>query len=262
MVSSEFISTTLLHSIIPELIVEPIAWGTYTTDPTTHFFACRYIPFKLSPKVPASTPMLTTSVSAPSYCASESDADEKHPPPRGLPESGTTTQSTENEDGPEDSDMVIVLPPPAALIPLVAKLHQRAVSPINEFGSLQITYGGCKPVFFPRSPSWEVSFRGGIAGILALEEETQGADPEMTRLREGLLGRVIPRLLRPLETGGRVLAATLVHGDLWDGNVGVDARSGRPVAFDALPLYAHNECKSPPVLQTLVIKSKGCFPSS
>lgn len=76
-----------------------------------------------------------------------------------------------------------------------------------------------------------------------MKEETQDSDEEMRELRKGLMGRVIPRLLRSLETGGRVLVPRLVHRDLWAGNAAVDAGSGRAIIFDASPLFAHNECK-------------------
>lgn len=59
--------------------------------------------------------------------------------------------------------------------------------------------------------------------------------------------KIIPRLLRPLESEGRTLTPCIVHGDLWDGNASVDVNTGHPMIFDGTPLYAHNECKlSPP----------------
>lgn len=56
--------------------------------------------------------------------------------------------------------------------------------------------------------------------------------------------RVVPRLLRPLETGGRQIKPSLVPGHLYSGNVSIDAENGRPVLYDAACLYAHNECKA------------------
>ena len=56
--------------------------------------------------------------------------------------------------------------------------------------------------------------------------------------------KVVPRLLRPLETGGRSIRPSLIHGDLWHGNAETDAETGEPVIFDAASFYAHNECKS------------------
>lgn len=56
-----------------------------------------------------------------------------------------------------------------------------------------------------------------------------------------LYGKVRPRLLRPLETRGNTLRPCLVHGDLWDGNAAVQAKSSRLCFFDASSLWAHNE---------------------
>lgn len=136
------------------------------------------------------------------------------------------------------------LPVPKTLVPLVAKLH-RVTSPMGNFGSQRVTYGGRNPQFFPPSTSWEESFSRGLSAIFDLEDEMQGPDEKMRKLRKGVMERVIPRLLRPLEMEGRILVPRLVHGDLWAGNAAVDAGSGRAIIFDAVPLFAHNECKYP-----------------
>lgn len=31
-----------LHSVVPEFVPKPTAWGTYTTLPDTHFFLCEF----------------------------------------------------------------------------------------------------------------------------------------------------------------------------------------------------------------------------
>lgn len=68
-------------------------------------------------------------------------------------------------------------------------------------------------------------------------------DGEFEELKKEVMDKVVPRLLRPLETGGRSITPCLVHGDLWDGNASVDVDTGRPIIFDGAPLYAHNECE-------------------
>jgi protein-ribulosamine 3-kinase len=75
-------------------------------------------------------------------------------------------------------------------------------------------------------------------------EETQGSDPEIKDLLEKIIAKVIPPLLRPLETGGRRIVPRLIHGDLYSGNVSVNVGTGAPILYDATCLYAHNECKS------------------
>jgi protein-ribulosamine 3-kinase len=125
---------------------------------------------------------------------------------------------------------------------LVAELHKRGVSPDGKFGFPFKTYGGNNPQQFPISDTWEECYTKGMQGIFAAEMATHGADEEMEHLENMMVEKVIPRLLRPLETGGRSIAPRLVHGDLWDGNASVDVATGHPMIFDATPLYAHNEC--------------------
>jgi protein-ribulosamine 3-kinase len=63
-------------------------------------------------------------------------------------------------------------------------------------------------------------------------------------LSEQLLEKVIPRLLRPLETGPVTLQPCLIHGNLWYGNTAIDLDTGKPITFDASALWGHNECES------------------
>lgn len=128
---------------------------------------------------------------------------------------------------------------------LLAEMHksEKAKSPTGEFGFGKVTYGGRNPVFFPMSKTWEECFSAGLSATFDLEESTHGPDSELTELREGVMTKVIPRLLRPLETEGRSVIPTFVHGDLWDGNASVDVNTGKPMIFDATPLWAHNECE-------------------
>ena len=77
--------------------------------------------------------------------------------------------------------------------------------------------------------------------MFQLEKETQGPCPEFEELQKPFYERVIPRLLRPLETGGRTIEPALVHGDMWFGNVSTDMKTDEPLAFDACAFYAHNE---------------------
>lgn len=51
MVSSEYEGMKVLHSIVPEMVAEPIAWGAYKEEPDTYFFVCRYC--ELSDDVPS-----------------------------------------------------------------------------------------------------------------------------------------------------------------------------------------------------------------
>jgi protein-ribulosamine 3-kinase len=77
--------------------------------------------------------------------------------------------------------------------------------------------------------------------MIDLERSIQGSNPEMDALSPGILTKAIPRLLRPMETGGSKIEPVLLHGDMWHGNVGVDNESHKPIIYDAESFYGHNE---------------------
>ena len=77
--------------------------------------------------------------------------------------------------------------------------------------------------------------------MLELEEEAQGPSADLQALYVPFYEKVIPRLLRPLETGGRHIEPCLVHGDLWYGNASTDLGTDLPIVFDACCFYAHDE---------------------
>lgn len=54
-----------------------------------------------------------------------------------------------------------------------------------------------------------------------LNLERVGPCQEFQNLIPGLLQKLIPRLLRPLETGRNSITSALVHGNLWFRNTAV-----------------------------------------
>ena len=66
----------------------------------------------------------------------------------------------------------------------------------------------------------------------------------MQELCQAFLDKVIPRLLRPLESGGRQIQPHLIHGDIWADNASWNIDTNMQVVYDAAALYAYNECKS------------------
>jgi fructosamine-3-kinase len=68
----------------------------------------------------------------------------------------------------------------------------------------------------------------------------------MDSLASQIISKVIPRLLRPLESHGNKIKPVLLHGDLWHGNVSVDNESGKPVLYDAGCFFGHNEYDAGP----------------
>lgn len=124
----------------------------------------------------------------------------------------------------------------------LAELHKHNV--YGKYGFSVSTYQGTIPQETAWTDTWEEFFSNSMKRILAVEEKSQGEDPDLKRLSDALIHLVIPRLLRPLETGGRKIVPRLVHGDIWDGNTSTDVATGLPVIFDATCIYAHNESKS------------------
>lgn len=125
---------------------------------------------------------------------------------------------------------------------LVAELHRKGAKPGGQFGFPYEVYGGRLPQFFPLTDTWEETFTRGLQRSFDAEEKTHGYDEDMATLRKGIIEKVIPRLIRPLETGPNRIVPTLVHGDMWDGNCSVDVNTNQPVVFDSTALWAHNEC--------------------
>jgi protein-ribulosamine 3-kinase len=128
----------------------------------------------------------------------------------------------------------------------LAEMHLKGVSSNGKFGfhlpsGLPYLQGDFEQPNTWTS-SWETLFTTMYVRIFDWEQCMHGEDEEMRILFKSMVEKVIPRLLRPLETGGNQIRASLLHGDLWDGNTGTDAATEEPLIFDATSFYGHNEC--------------------
>ncbi len=141
-------------------------------------------------------------------------------------------------------DMIDDLPEVQQLAASLAELHKKGLSPNGKYGFSVPTLQGTVPQYTDWCESWEEFFTRSIRLVMDNEEKSQGSDPEVRGLCDAILTKVVPRLLRPLETGGRNIQPRLVHGDIWDGNVSTDSTTNTPVIFDATCIYAHNESTS------------------
>ena len=65
--------------------------------------------------------------------------------------------------------------------------------------------------------------------------------PQFEAVCKLTLEKVVPRLLLPLQSNGRILKPCLVHGDCWDGNTAMDLKTREAVIFDVCSFYGHNE---------------------
>ncbi|KAI0844839.1 Fructosamine kinase-domain-containing protein [Daldinia vernicosa] len=140
--------------------------------------------------------------------------------------------------------MTGTVPAPEALAAKIAELHRCSAGGSGgggKFGSDVPTFHGNVQVDHGWSGFWEEYFARTTRVLFGLEQEAQGPNEEIKGMIAPFFDKVIPRLLRPLETGGRSIQPCLIHGDLWHGNAETDAETGLPIVFDAASFYAHNE---------------------
>ena len=125
----------------------------------------------------------------------------------------------------------------------LAALHQLGVSPNGKFGFHVVTYNGNLPQENSFTDTWEEFFVNGLKHMFTLNFKVAGSSSELEDLMPSLFEKVIPRLLRPLESGGNTIVPSLVHGDLWYGNVAVTEADDASIIYDPSCFWAHNECR-------------------
>jgi fructosamine-3-kinase len=136
------------------------------------------------------------------------------------------------------------VPEPLLFCAKLARLHSSHTSPEGRFGFHCTTYNGDLAQDNTWNDSWESFFTNGLRHVLKVRQDRAGADAKLDALQPALFEKVIPRLLRPLETNGQRLLPSLVHGDLWCGNAGIiDKATGEGIVFDPASFWAHNECE-------------------
>ncbi|KAJ4302694.1 hypothetical protein N0V90_001584 [Kalmusia sp. IMI 367209] len=148
----------------------------------------------------------------------------------------------------EFHDMVDELPDVKDFVNIVSKVHRASMgkSPTGKFGFAVPTHLANIPNDNSWQDSWETYFTQLMKAMYVFEKQTQGEDEELERLFDALCNKVIPRLLRPLETGGRSIEPCLIHSDLWPGNVMPDADTGEIIMFDSCAFWGHNEAELGP----------------
>ncbi|KAL6700738.1 Fructosamine kinase domain-containing protein [Trichoderma pleuroticola] len=139
-------------------------------------------------------------------------------------------------------DFIEGVPEPNFFCEQLARLHSSHSSPEGKFGFHCTTYNGNLPQDNTWCDSWEAFFANGLRHVLKVREDRAGHNPELDELMPPLFDKIIPRLLRPLETGGRTIRPSLVHGDLWYGNTGIiDGDTEEGIVYDPASFWAHNE---------------------
>lgn len=141
----------------------------------------------------------------------------------------------------EFKEFVPGLPDPVRLGARLAAMHRNSTSPDGNFGFHLQTYDGARLQTVAPAKSWTTFFGKLLAEAYRQDTETNGVWPELETVHRRVQSHLIPRLIGALESEGRSVKPTLIHGDLWDGNVGVEANTGDPWIFDSAVYYAHNE---------------------
>lgn len=139
-------------------------------------------------------------------------------------------------------DFVEGLPDSDSFCEQLARLHSTP-SPNGKFGFDCVTYNGNLPQDNTWNSSWEAFFHNGLRHVLKVREERAGPNEELDAVLPPLFDKVIPRLLRPLESDGRKVKPSFVHGDLWCGNASIfDEGTEEGMVYDPAGFWAHNEC--------------------
>ncbi|KAK2778037.1 hypothetical protein FQN52_002943 [Onygenales sp. PD_12] len=134
------------------------------------------------------------------------------------------------------------MPDPVQLAKLVADMHKKSTSPTGKFGFYLPTYDGWQPQDVGQwDVSWTSCFTRLLRGLWELDAAMNGHWTELDAAMEKTLTKVIPRLIGILERDGRTVKPCLIHGDLWESNIGTNVATGEIYIFDAAAYYAHNE---------------------
>ncbi|RYP64318.1 hypothetical protein DL771_008820 [Monosporascus sp. 5C6A] len=134
-----------------------------------------------------------------------------------------------------------VLPDAVKLGAKLAAMHLKSAWPNGKFGFHIQTYDGARIQYVGWEDSWTSFFSKLLAEAYRQDVETNGIWPELHTAYGRVQSHLLPRLIGALEADGRKVTPMLIHGDLWDGNIGVEADTGEPWIFDCAAYYAHNE---------------------
>lgn len=136
---------------------------------------------------------------------------------------------------------ITTAPEPVEFTSKLAELHKKSQSPNGKFGFHVVTCDGKMPHTVDWEDSWAVFFGNLLRGICKIDLENNGPWPEMERATEQVITKVIPRLLGNLRYDGEPIKPCIVHGDLWEPNLGINMKTGNLMMYDVGSYYAHNE---------------------
>lgn len=136
---------------------------------------------------------------------------------------------------------ITTAPDPDEFAGKLSEMHKLSQSPTGKFGFHVVTCDGKMPHTVDWQDSWADFFARLLKGICKIDIENNGPWPEMERATEQLINKVIPRLLGDLRHDGEPIKPCIIHGDLWEPNLGTRFDNGELIMYDVGSYYAHNE---------------------
>ncbi|KAJ3578208.1 hypothetical protein NPX13_g2352 [Xylaria arbuscula] len=136
---------------------------------------------------------------------------------------------------------VTTAPDPDEFTTRLAEMHKLSQSPTGKFGFHVQTCDGDRAHVVDWEQSWAIFYKNLLLGVCKLDLKRNGPWPEFERAIDQVVSKVIPILLDPLQADGKTLKPCIIHGDLWEGNMGINMETGDTLLFDAGSYFAHNE---------------------
>lgn len=136
---------------------------------------------------------------------------------------------------------VTIAPDPAEFTMRLAQLHRVSRSPTGMFGFNFKTCDGQVTNIVDWQTNWATFFTKMFLGVCERDLASNGPWVELERATKQIVDAVIPRLLGSLQADGKTLKPCIIHGDLWEGNMGIHKKTGKSILFDAGSYYGHNE---------------------
>ncbi|PVH85374.1 hypothetical protein DL98DRAFT_408936, partial [Cadophora sp. DSE1049] len=124
----------------------------------------------------------------------------------------------------------------------IALLHKANLRPeMDRFGTDIPTWDGVFEQTVEWESSWATYFGKMLKHHFDCDRLNNGPWDEFNDYMRRTQEIVIPRLLGPLEGNGNRIIPCFIHGDLWEGNFGIEKGSGNLFIFDANGYFAHHE---------------------
>ncbi|KAG8529169.1 uncharacterized protein KY384_005804 [Bacidia gigantensis] len=138
-------------------------------------------------------------------------------------------------------DLVDEVPALDQFVSVIASLHNDSLGKEQRYGFHVPTHLANIPNNNEWQDTWEAFFKQLMERMMQVEADAHPPDDEFEGLKQDFMAKVLPRLLRPLETGGRSIQPCLIHSNLWPGNCMLDADSDDVIVFDSCAYWGHNE---------------------